>query len=139
MSAAATAITQPKVWVQLIGEQNDDPFKVNFTQGMDIDDLKKSIRAELGLHMGAIRSIYSADNNNEENRIKAYAIVPPPTEGKIGSSGHMPYFYSLYQQYQASETPLAEEIGSAVKPPYFSSLLQNQAAGQLCMFILKLV
>ena len=126
MSSSSSTAAQPKVWVKLIADHND-PFKVNFTQGMDIHDLKKSIRAESVdqcLPLRAIGSIYSANDNNEEHKMKAYDIVPPPTEGQIGSSGALPYFFSLYSHHTVVAAA-AEEAGAKAGHDIVSSSLFN--------------
>lgn len=85
------------VWVQS-RSGNEQPFKVDFNRGMNIDDLKASIileRRARNYPAGLVGSIYSENSDGEMFTLSIDAEVPVPINGDIGSSYEFPYYYSI--------------------------------------------
>ena len=83
-----------KVWVKLIDKVEEDAFKVDCDDGMDIDLLKSAIVVRKGLPPDAVQKIYPSCDKNAVSYIPDIA-VSRPVKGIVGASAGNPYYYSL--------------------------------------------
>lgn len=98
-SSAITLVTTMSVWVRQRGG-NEEAFKVDFSGGMDMADLKELItvkRRGQNLPPKAVQSIHSRDDDDEKYRLDPEDVVEFPVKGKIGGTSKIPYYFSLAQ------------------------------------------
>ena len=83
-----------KVWVKVIGDEEEDAFKVDCNVDMDIDSLKKAIVLEKGYRVDQVKKIYP--NRGEDTKALAPdVLVVKPVGGAIGSNASKPYWFTL--------------------------------------------
>jgi hypothetical protein len=89
-----------KVWVKATNVREEEVFKVQYTVGMDIDDLKLAIKQERKarefMYDVSISSVFMGpDIYNLTARNPGEAVLNPGIVQNVGAKSINPYYFSL--------------------------------------------